>query len=1461
MYAFYSPFTPLPAPPPPSHGPSPSHPSCRPRAVAASPDDFLCLLHLLGRAQRTLRPQCRAESILHRAHGLPPSSSASSGAEVALRSHAILVAQLFWDLLDKPPHPGRAVRSQWDATDDPLVVEARKLEVMEVMMRHVLQGECALQWLAEVLGVSGSGMKEERMGQGLVVVDHGAMDPATQSAAMRLATLLHEVHAPRPSHAIPTSALDDIRHRPVGRGGTPNTPRRAVGVDRLAKEEEEKAVPRKDRHGERLLLRSFRTMAIVVSALLQMKTTAGRSAALDLLEVAAAASSASSATSSVAGGTAASALPTTHPMVPLCTSCAEIAAEDGDEEMVTRLLFLLYRSHGALGVASLCGLGAPFSHRPRAMAASSRVSFWGRLAWRRGKENEEEKEGAEGKPRRRIPLVQRLSSSFWTLCAFPHWLSFSTILPPSAPLPVSSSAASEAMQPHPLEGLERATTRLLKSAVHAALRPVLPTTPLWAGTAAPKEASWPLFPIPPPPPDALAKLEETTRLFVSLAAGVSWPSVAGMAVELLTAAATMQQWYAMRWRQQSRVWRERPVGRRETPKKDGPARHSPPPPYAMDSVPKPIEDLQRAMASVGTVGVEVLHLLCARLPSHTDAKREKRSHRSVGQQAILVACAELVCRCLFRVTVWPSSSSSSWCGSATLATSIPPPQDGEGWDTVVGQRQARRSAWAGRRREAEAEAAVAWPVESLPFLVPPWREMEGAAAKATQEGQWGMESGSHPIRKGPRGSSHGAPSPSAATGSSSTLTPSNAVVRLQPIAVYLHGLFDFLCRGEEEAEAMRRRPPHPSAPPPAPPSLASLQVYMRLAMAEGRLAGLPCFASVTGDGIPLAWEGTAAASMSTAHGLPTAEPVEAYGLYGRLCEAAAAAPPPLPSPSWTQWIDGLVTSSATCRKRLWQLILQQSPPWHGRPPCLPTGVGPSRGGLSMRHAMKEWEGKRLAVYTALSAVTVCREEGGIILGAAGGGLSSSSSSSPFASSPLRCMRVGGEGEISLALATLYHLGRPAEKELVEVVNRWWHLLWEGASTSCRVGERMEEEEEEEKVGGVTGIPPYVKDLSHLLLGDQGESSSSFLVGPTDAVVVMTTSALEYLLRSASASSDVSIGLTEVVRLVQHMPWDEGEERNASLLHVSPMTPAKRKVRLVLTPECGYRLGTLPSEWASLSSMVALRRAITHPHPSIAVGLMPPLDRSDHDGAGGEHDGEVLYHRFLRETAAPFCLSPAHEGTSECRHLAANAREWCAWEQRPMVLLWREPSSHTGEPNNKTPGGSPFPPAPARRDTVRRKRVLDGPVSPAWTDTAEETEEHIFGPGWRADDGMRLWSVRRAQRFIAKASIRAACHSAPLFTASSAEGGGERGWHAVVSTHKRRGTIGSGHPGGVREQKTTSHLSPSRDTFPLLRERNTEGRGSTAAVPFVPSWNTTRQCTPSGPLLKVLGVQSKRNKPA
>ncbi|CCW60132.1 unnamed protein product [Phytomonas sp. EM1] len=175
--------------------------------------------------------------------------------------------------------------------------------------------------------------------------------------------------------------------------------------------------------------------------------------------------------------------------------CAEAAAVAGDPEMVTRLMVLLYRFHGALA----SGRG----REPRNGSRAARNPFpslrqaWGRFRAQVGLPRGADAEGRPG-----------------------------ASLAPAIPLGGDADAA-----------FERSAIRLLKSVVRAVLD--APPSPLGRPLEAfPAAASSSLAETDPSP---LASLEEALGVFRALRGATSWGGVVGMAIELLRRIARLQQ--------------------------------------------------------------------------------------------------------------------------------------------------------------------------------------------------------------------------------------------------------------------------------------------------------------------------------------------------------------------------------------------------------------------------------------------------------------------------------------------------------------------------------------------------------------------------------------------------------------------------------------------------------------------------------------------------------------------------------------------------------------------------------------------------------------------------------------------------------------------------------------------------------------------------------------------------------
>lgn len=938
LYAFYKPFAPLNdhhAPHLARRGSTASFPS-PPQTVAASPEDFLRLLRLLSDERNTIRKQQQA---FHPAPVPVPShlpegdtyaaaavgSSFSDVSDTCLGTLAVQVARLFFDLLNKPAHPQRSVPSKWDASAEAHVAVRMKVEVVQWMVKRVLQGEEALQWLAEILGIPKRGgalpdrghaerertCREEEVAESMwmgveddvwTASSSSSFSPLSASSLVYQTLLdLYEWRSSTGSekgHSTSGRRKAELRHQKLSR-------QRELALNA---EQGERATPTsfafalKDPHGE-LVLRSSATVAVIVSTLLQIGTPSGRAAALHLLEVIATPAASSTFfspffASSPVPCSSTSVLPMetwiSGHVLHVFTSCAEVAAESGDAEMVTRLLFLLYRLQGVLGLESLrflshgehsstdMGTRITGTH-PHVRSSSRGLRFfswwpntvhwimevcarWGSTVMRRGQTSLRNvfhhSYSARGGVAEEVRgIIRTLASSWKTFYRRKRLI----------PVMVGKRPSSLEAQRNQWELLEIATTRLLKSAMHASL--LLPSPIM--------ETPSYVYGIPRAPctlldrrPQLLAleKLEESFRLFSSLEPSVTWSGVAAMGVELLIAAATTQQACYRCWQGIAPLlYHECQIGCQKG-KRDAARslRHRRASSNTRLSCPAPAGALREDMERIGHIAVGVLHVLCGRLPSRGNEGNPER--RSIGQHHILVACAELVCRCLTGVAVVKESP------YRPREEHRKTKRKGETWHPG-GLHKAGGLLSSSSSTSMEEKRLIEFPVVCLPFPVPRWSENDSGTSvlerRKTRE-------------KGKTFNTNGMQMKS--TSHSSAAISSDRISRhgdgaLQPIPLYIQDLFAFLLREdtEEAAQAQgrgeRERLHYPASLLPTPYStevprsfhpdvspLSSLLVYALLAFTEGQKCGVsPSTSSWT------AWtEGPRRGAPKAGHAMGTA---------------------------------------------------------------------------------------------------------------------------------------------------------------------------------------------------------------------------------------------------------------------------------------------------------------------------------------------------------------------------------------------------------------------------------------------------------------------------------------------------------------------------------------------------------------------------------------------------------------
>lgn len=893
LYAIYKPFSPIDPRYSSSADGSRERASGGPRAVAASPQDFLCLLRLLGNERSIARRQLHHQHL----HGQNEAEVAlpSFCTETCLESLGIEVARLFFDLLNKPAHPQRPVPSKWDETEEAVEAVKLKVDVVQVMMNRVLHGDDALKWLADLLGISrrsassragegsgkeNTGMDEEGITTDPLVDDVNYFSSPPPSPSPSASSLVYQTvldlcflkSSTTPSRGLATTRKSKEKGRSHSK--TSSCPFSSSSDYGRASSAVGPSISFKDPHGELVLL-SLNTLSGVVSALLQGKTKDGRSAALHLLEVFATFASSSTIFSpfsvsqhsrgSPSPSSSASILPMWSPMSGniqhLFTSCAEVAAEQGDSEMVTRLLFLLYRSQGALRLESLrvaCGgndrkmpkcaplsVTRPYTSGRRKMFSilpwwtnslrwlTARFSRWD--SRERGRMKKAAlKRLRSGSPGADRGVLKHVCGKFRPMAG--------TVRTPVGEETFPSSEA----QRNSLELLEIATTRLLKSAIHASL---LPSPPVGATVPQPyRVGSASSFIFDHRPFQlALEKLVETFRLFSSLASSVSWSGVAAMAVELLTASATNQQAYFQCWQNLTRLLHNE--GR--ISHNSGPS-GSPSETQAGGITLAPCllqaQALVKDMEQIGSMAVQVFHLLRSRLPSHENEEGVNR--RTLGQHHILLACAELTCRCLTGVVVLKESSLPLWeinqpyHGRTTARTAQ---EVRDSLRTAAFTTTPFSFSSCPPYSSTESKRVIEFPVMCLPFPVPRWSE-EYSAVSELGRGK-GVSRNSFSNR-GARMMSHPHSSRTASRGTPST---ANDMDGLQAIPHYIQDLFDFLLREDAEQEGeskqMKEREkrfsrssclptPHsvdihlPTAQGVSP--LSSLLLYALLAMTEER---------------------------------------------------------------------------------------------------------------------------------------------------------------------------------------------------------------------------------------------------------------------------------------------------------------------------------------------------------------------------------------------------------------------------------------------------------------------------------------------------------------------------------------------------------------------------------------------------------------------------------------------------
>lgn len=284
------------------------------------------------------------------------------------------ISALFFDLLNKPLHPAMGAASAWDLSDKQ-VYEAKQ-DVIRIMMRS-LKGCNALSWLSATLGLSTTA--------GSSSVDFSDTE---EDVCSSMCLCLHHYFS--------------SDNRPL-QGGGPIADSGRVTVSF------------EDCHGEALFF-STRCISLVLGAMIEIGTNRHVMGALDILESAGIARIANHATTSssfTGKGHRAH-----FSMRAAVAYCAEVAAQLGKSEIVTRLMFTLCRSEGTLAFGSL-RVSAPNRQR--------------------------------GKGERMIEAL-RYVFTFWKRNA-------------------SAERAMETRdQRHGEESLEHFTTRLLKSTIHAALQ-------------------------------------------------------------------------------------------------------------------------------------------------------------------------------------------------------------------------------------------------------------------------------------------------------------------------------------------------------------------------------------------------------------------------------------------------------------------------------------------------------------------------------------------------------------------------------------------------------------------------------------------------------------------------------------------------------------------------------------------------------------------------------------------------------------------------------------------------------------------------------------------------------------------------------------------------------------------------------------------------------------------------------
>lgn len=333
------------------------------------------------------------------------------------------VAEVLTELLQKPLHPQHGVLTPWDIPEKELVgVMAKVVDTVTGAM----DGSAALSWLETVLQVS----REDG-------------EAATTTAA----TSTH------PSGPL----VEVVGDRITGRNS-------AVRV----------AAP----HGD-ALLGTPTLMAAVAASLIRCDDQTSKQSALHLLELALI----TRLNCGSGGGGSGSALGGAHRdwfSEDVVVRCAEAAAQVGDPETVTRLMFLLYRARGALGYP---GIDPAVEEESEGFEHVGWYAGWMSTAAsaRRGKA---------------------------------RWTSRRTTTP----------TAQAGQNPDTL--FERASLRLLQSATRAALHSSA-TTGVREDRDEPRASD--------------AQLEEGLSLFDALRGGTSWAGVATMAVELLTFIAARQQ--------------------------------------------------------------------------------------------------------------------------------------------------------------------------------------------------------------------------------------------------------------------------------------------------------------------------------------------------------------------------------------------------------------------------------------------------------------------------------------------------------------------------------------------------------------------------------------------------------------------------------------------------------------------------------------------------------------------------------------------------------------------------------------------------------------------------------------------------------------------------------------------------------------------------------------------------------